>query len=133
MESYRAQRSRCQRVEPVAGPGGAECLRSEVLWLELRAAHLRDTTVLVIRKPLAGEEFDDAVLEFDRRRRIAEDRASAAENELTAARDALRAKNGELSAARDALRSREDRVRELKRQLRNGTGQTGPLERDSPV
>lgn len=85
-------------MESVVGPDGLEYLRSQVLGLELRTARLQQhgATVLVMRNPLTGEEFDDAVQEFDRQRKIAEDRASAAVNELTAARDALGAKDDEL-------------------------------------
>ncbi|MDE0265322.1 MAG: Uma2 family endonuclease [Bryobacterales bacterium] len=133
LEGYRAQGRRYQRVESVAGPGRLEYLRSEVLGLELRTARLQQygATVLVMRDPLTGEEFDDAVQEFDRQRRIAEDRASAAVDELTAARDALSAKDGELSATREELRSAEERARELEQQLRDATGQARPMERDS--
>ena len=71
LEGYRAHGGRYQRVESETGPGGVEYLRSEVLGLELHTACLHGATVLVLRDPLTGEEFDDAVQEFDRRRRIA--------------------------------------------------------------
>ena len=152
LEGYRVQRGRYQRVESAAGPGGVEYLRSGVLGLDLRTARLHGATVLVMRDPLTGKEFDDAVQEFDRQRRIAEDRASAAEDrasaavnemtavrdelsatidELTAARDALSAKDDELSTTRNELSSSGERVRELEQQLRDATGQARPTERDS--
>ena len=124
LEGYRARGGRYNRVASVVGPGGVEYLRSGVLGLDLRTAQLQGATVLVIRDPRTGEEFDDAVQEYDRRRRIAEDRARAAVSELTAARDELSAKDAELSA-------KEDRVRELEQQLRDATSQTRPMGRDS--
>ena len=138
MEGYRAHGGRYRRVESVAGPGGVEYLRSRVLGLDLRAARRQGATVLVIRDPLTGEEFDDAVQEFDRQRRIAEDRANAAANEMTVAQDELSATRAELAAAKDALSAKdaelgasEERVRELEQQLRNAKGQTRPKGRDS--
>lgn len=103
LQGYRARGGRYSRVEPVVGPDGVEYLPSGVLGLDLSTARLRGATVLVIRDPLTGEEFDDAVQEFDRLRRIAEDRASAAVSELTAVRDELSSAREELTAARDGL------------------------------
>ena len=137
LEGYRARGGRYSRVASVAGPGGAEYLRSGVLGLDLRTARRQGATVLVIRDPRTGEEFDDAVEEYDRRRRIAEDRASAAVSQMTAARDELSAATdelgatkSELTAVRDELSAKEDRVRELEQQLRDATGQTRPMGRD---
>ena len=148
LEGYRARGGEYQPVELVAGPGGIVYLRSVVLGLDLRTTRRRGATVLVIRDPLTGEEFDDAVLEYDRQRRIAEDRASDAEDrasdaegrasaaedrasdavsEMQAAKDALSAKDDELSATRDKLISSEERVRELEQQLRVSTGKTRPM------
>ena len=115
LEGYRVRGGRYSRVASVVGPGGVGCLRSAVLGLDLRTVRRQGATVLVMRDPRTGEEFDDAVQEYDRRR-IAEDRASAAVSEMTALRD-------ELSAA-------EDRVRELERQLRDATAQARPKARD---
>ena len=138
LEGYRARRGRYSRVASVMGPGGVEYLRSGVLGLDLRTARLQGATVLVIRDPRTGEEFDDAVQEYDRQRRIAEDRASVAVSELTAARDELSATRDELTAVRDELSAKdaelsakEDRLRELEQQLRDATGQTRPMRRDS--
>lgn len=145
LEGYQLQGGRYRPVESVTGPGGVEYLPSGVLGLEFRTARLHGATVLVIRDPLTGEEFDDAVQAFDRQRRIAEDRASAAEdragtavNEMTVVRDELSATRDELAAAKDALSAKdaelgvaEERVRELEQQLRDATGQTHPKGRDS--
>ena len=131
LEGYRACGGRYSRVASVVGPGGVEYLRSGVLGLDLRTARRQGATVLVIRDPRTGEEFDDAVQEYDRRRRIAEDRASVAVSQMTAARDELSATRDELTAARDELSAKENRVRELEQQLRDATGQTRPMGRDS--
>jgi len=138
LEGYCAQAGRYRRAESVAGPGGVEYLRSRVLGLDLRTARRHGATVLVIRDPRTGEEFDDAVQEFDRQRRIAEDRASAAVNETTVVRDELSATRDELAAAKDALSAKhaelgasEERVRKLEQRLRNARGQTRPKERGS--
>ena len=130
LEGYRVRGGRYSRVALVAGPGGVEYQRSGVLGLDLRTVRQQGATVLVMRDPRTGEEFDDAVQEYDRRR-IAEDRASAAVSEVTALRDELSAKDAELSAKEAELSAAEDRVRELQQQLRDATGQTRPKGRDS--
>ena len=142
LEGYRASGSRYGRVESVAGPGGVEYLRSRVLGLDLRTARRDGVTVLVLRDPRTGEEFDGAVDEYERQRRIADARASAAEGELNATRDELSATRGELSAvkeaaktevsaARESASSAEERVRVLEQRLRDLTGQVRPIGRDS--
>ena len=137
LEGYRARGGRYSRVASVVGPGGVEYLRSAVLGLDLRTARRQGATVLAIRDPRTGEEFDDAVQEYDRRR-IAEDQASAAVSEMTAARNELSATRDELTAARDELSARdaelsasEERVRELEQQIRAAKGQARPKGRDS--
>ena len=121
LEGYRAQAGRYERVESVAGAGGVEYLPSAVLGLDLRSERRDRATVLVLRDPRTGEEFDgafeDALEESERKRRLAEDRASAAEDELTAARD-------ELSAS-------QERVRELEQRLRVAMDQARQIGRDS--
>jgi len=131
LEGYRAPGGRYERVESVAGAGGVEYLRSRVLGLELRSERRERATVLVLRDPRTGEEFDGALEASERQRRMAEDRATTAVNELTAARDELSAKDDELSATRDQLSASEERVRELEQQLRDATGQTRRIGRDS--
>ena len=112
LEGYSAEGGRYRRVESVAGAGGFEYLRSRVLGLDLRSERRDRATVLVLRDPRTGEEFDgafdDALEASERQRRLAEDRASVAENQLTAAKD-------ELSAS-------QKRVRELEQRLRDATG-----------
>ena len=149
LEGYRSLGSRYGRVESLAGPGGIEYLRSGVLGLDLRTARRDGATVLVMRDPQTGEEFDGSVEEYDRRRRIAEDerdatkgqleatqaqleatrdRLSAAEAELSAVKEAAKA---EVSAARDRTSGAEERVRVLERRLRALTDQSHPMGRDS--
>lgn len=139
LEGYRSLGSRYGRVESVAGPGGVEYLRSGVLGLDLRTARRDGATVLVMRDPRTGKEFDGAVEEYGRRRRIAEDerdatkgqletakgqleatqdRLSAAEAELSAVKEAAKA---EVSAARERTSGVEERVRELERRLRTAS------------
>ena len=137
LEGYRTLAGQYERVESVVGPGGVEYLRSGVLALDFRTTHRDGVTVLVIRDPLTGDEFDGSVQEFDRRRRVAEDERDAAKGQLSAlraelkaakeaAKDELSAKDDELSAKEDELSAKEDelsafreRVRELERQLRD--------------
>ena len=121
LEGYRARNGRYEQVESVAGASGFRYLRSRVLGLDLRSERRARATVLVLRDQRTGKEFDgafdDALEESERQRRLAEDRVSAAENQLTVTRDAL-------SASRE-------RVRELEQQLRDATGPTRPSGRDS--
>ena len=142
LEGYRARSGRYERVESVTGAGGVEYLRSGVLGLDLRSERRERATVLVLRDPRTGQEFDgafdDALEASERHRRLAEDRASVAENQLTATRDELSATRDELTAVRDALSAKDtelsasqERVRELEMRLRDATGQTLPSGRDS--
>ena len=149
LEGYRARSGRYERVESVTGAGGVEYLRSGVLGLDLRSERRERATVLVLRDPRTGLEFDgafdDALEASERQRRLAEDRASVAENQLTATRDELSATRDELTAARDALSAKDtelsakdtelsasqERVRELEVRLRDATGQTRPSAPDS--
>ena len=111
LEGYRARGGRYQRVEPVERTDGVEHLRSGVLELDLRGGQRNGATVLVMRDPRTGKEFDGALEASERQCRIAEeDRASAAEYELTGAKEKLR---------------------DLKQQLRDLTGRTSRMGRDS--
>ena len=118
-------------MESVAGPGGAEYLRSGVLGLDLRTARRDGATVLAIRDPRTGEEFDGALETSERRLRTTEARASAAEDELSATKAELSAIKAEVGAASACASTAEERVRELDRRLRELTGQAGPAGRDS--
>ena len=143
LEGYRARGGRYQRVESVERPGGVGYQRSRVLGLDLRSERRNGATVLVIRDPRTGKEFDGALEASERQRRLAEDRANAARNELSAARnelsaarnelsaarnelsaatDELSAAADELSAARDRASTAEERARVLERRLRDLTG-----------
>ncbi len=124
LEGYRATGGEYQRVESVAGTGGVEYLRSGVLGLELRGEPRTGATVLVIRDPRTGGELDGALEAPEQQRRIAEDRASTAEDELTAPKDRATTAEEELTAAKE-------RVRDLEQQLRNLTGRTSRMGRDS--
>ena len=75
-----ARGGRFGRVESVAGPVEITYLRSGVLVLDLRSARRNGPAVLVTRNPRTGEEFDGAMETSERRLRIAEARASAAEH-----------------------------------------------------
>ena len=117
LEGYRAEGDRYERVEPVVGAGGIKHLRSGVLGLDLRSERRERATVLVLRDARTGEEFDGALEASERKRRLAEARASA--------------KDAELSAKDAELRASQERVRELEQQLRDAIGQTRPKGRDS--
>ena len=110
LEGYRVGGGRYRRVESVARTGGVEYLRSGVLGLDLRGEQRNGATVLVIRDPRTGKEFDGALEASERQRRIAEDRANTAEEELAAAKE---------------------KVRDLEQQLRDHTGRTSRMGRES--
>ena len=110
LEGYRARRGRFKGVESIQGAGGVGYLRSGVLGLDLRTQRRNGAMVLVIRDPLTGEEFDGALEESERQRRLAEERERAAENRASAA---------------------EERIRSLEQRLRDLSGQTRPMGRGS--
>ena len=101
LEGYRWQAG---RYEPVASVerDGSETLRSEVLGLDLCAAHQDGSTFLVFRDPQTGEEFDGRPEVAEQRRRLAEIEARAAREE----------------------------AQELKRQIRELKGQDSSMGRD---
>ena len=159
LEGYRARRGRFKGVESIQGAGGVGYLRSGVLGLDLRTQRRNGAMVLVIRDPLTGEEFDGALEESERQRRLAEERERAAENrasaakeQLTAARDEASAAREQLTVARDETRAAEnrasaaeeqltvakdeasaarERIRSLEERLRDLSGQTCPMGRRS--
>ena len=110
LEGYRASGGRCHRVESVARAGGFAYLRSGVLGLDLRGEKRNGPTVLVIRDPRTGEEFDGELETSERKRRIAEDRVRAAK-------------------ARRIIAEEKERV--LEQRLRDLSGQTRPMGWDS--
>ena len=119
LEGYRARSGRYERVASVTGAGGVEYLRSGVLGLDLRSERRERGTVLVLRDPRTGQEFDGALEASERGRRLAEDRARVAENQLTATRDELAAAKDALSAKDAELSASQERVRALEERLRN--------------
>ncbi len=128
LEGYRARRGRFKGVESIQGAGGVGYLRSGVLGLDLRTQRRNGAMVLVIRDPLTGEEFDGALEESERQRRLAEEQLTAARDEareqLTVARDETRAAENrasaaeeQLTAARDEARAAENRASAAEEQL----------------
>ena len=124
LEGYRARRGRFKGVESIQGAGGVGYLRSGVLGLDLRTQRRNGAMVLVIRDPLTGEEFDGALEESERQRRLAEERERAAGNRASAAEEQMTVAKDEASAARERIRSLEERLRDL-------SGQTRPMGRRS--
>ena len=124
LEGYAATGGRYEPVEAVERPGRGRYLRSRVLGLDLRSRKRDGATVLVFADPRTGEEFDGALEEAERRRRIAEDRAIAEQERADAAEDRATAERNRALAA-------EDRVRALEQRLRNRAGRIVRSERDS--
>ena len=77
LEGWEANGGSYNPVQPVARGARGRWLRSRVLGLELRSQRQDGATVLVFRDPRTGEEFDGELGESERRRRAAEERASA--------------------------------------------------------
>ena len=71
LEGYSATGGRYEPVEAVEVPGRGRHLRSRVLELDLRSRKRDGATVLVFTDPRTGEEFDGALEEAERWRRIA--------------------------------------------------------------
>ena len=126
LEGYVNSGGRYHPVEPVERTGSGRHLRSRVLGLDLRAQRQDGATVLVFSDPRTGEEFDGALEEAERRRRIAERERRVAENRASAAENRASAAEEEAERRRIA----EERVRVLEERLRNLTGRTRPPERD---
>ena len=106
LEGYVATAGRFRRVEAVGRRGKGRHLRSRVLGLDLRSRRRDGATVLVFRDPWTGEEFDGALQESERRRRIAERERQAAENRA-------RQEAGLRRAAEERARALEERLRSL--------------------
>ena len=116
LEGYVARGGEYDPVQPVVGTDRGRPLRSRVLGLDLRCQRQDRATVLVFRDPRTGEEFDGALEEAERRRRIAE-------------RD-LRAAQQRANTAENRASAAEERVRALEERLRARTARTAPPERD---
>ena len=124
LEGYRASGGRYEPVEPVELPGRGRHLRSRVLGLDLRARRRDGATVLVFADPVTGEEFDGALEEAERRRRITQD-------QLTAERERATDAENRATAAENRATAAEERLRTLEERLRNLSGDTYPPGRDS--
>ena len=146
LEGWEANRGSYNPVQPVARGARGRWLRSRVLGLELRSQRQDGATVLVFRDPRTGEEFDGELGESERRRRAAEERASAeaklrqSAEELASAEAKLRQSAEELASAEakrasaeaerrraaeeranaeaKSRRAAEERARALEKQLR---------------
>ena len=110
LEGYAVTAGRYEPVEVVERPGGGRQLRSRVLGLDVRSRKRDGATVLVFTDPRTGEEFDGALEEAERRRRIAEDRAKAERDRADAAEDRVTAERDRADAERDRADAAEDRV-----------------------
>ena len=124
LEGYALAGGGYEPVEVVERPGGGRQLRSRVLGLDLRSRKRDGATVLVFTDLRTGEEFDGALEEAERRRRIAEDRADAERDRADAERDRADAECDRADAA-------EDRARALEERLRNRAGRARPSGLDS--
>ena len=146
LEGYAVSGRRYAPLERIERPGIGRLLRSRVLGLDLRTQRHDGATVVVFADPRTGEEFNGSLGESDRRRRIAEQRASAAREEAdrqrriaeqraSAAREEAdrqrRIAEQRASAAEDRARIAEERMRTLEEQLQRLTGPTRSPERDS--
>ena len=138
LEGYAATAGRYEPVEAVERPGRGRYLRSRVLGLDLRSRKRDGATVLVFADPWTGEEFDGALEDAERRRRIADDRAiaeqeraDAAENRATAEQERADAAENRATAERDRADAAEHRVQALEERLRNLASRPRPSGKDS--
>ena len=125
LEGWEAHGGSYNPVQPVASGARGGWLRSRVLGLELRSQRQDGATVLVFRDPRTGEEFDGELGESERRRRAAEERASAEAKRANAeaklresAEELASAEAKRASAEAERRRAAEERARALEKQLR---------------
>ena len=111
LEGYAATGGRYDPVEAVEVSGRGRRPRSRVLGLDLRSRKRDGATVLVFADPRTGEEFDGALEEAERRRRIAENRADVERDRADAERDRADAERNRADAAEDRARALEERLR----------------------
>ncbi len=139
LEGYAVTGGRYAPLERVERAGRGGLLRSRVLGLDLRTQRHDGATVVVFADQRTGEEFNGSLEESERRRRIAEQRASAAREEAerqrriaeeraSAAREEAEQR---ASAAEDRARSAEERMRAMEERLQRLTGPARLPERDS--
>ena len=138
LEGYAVTGGRYEPVEAVERAGGGGYLRSRVLGLDLHSRKRDGATVLVFTDPRTGEEFDGALEEVERRRRITQDQLTTKHDQLVATQDQLTvaedradaereradAERDRANAERDRANAAEDRVRALEERLRNVEGRT---------
>ncbi len=143
LEGWEANGGSYHQVQPVASGARSGWLRSRVLGLELRSQRQDGATVLVLRDPRTGEEFDGDLGESERLRRAAEERASAeakrasAEAKRASAEARLRQSAEELASAEaerasaeaERRRAAEERARALEKQLRTLATESRSSER----
>ncbi len=150
LEGWEANGGSYNPVQPVSRGARGGWLRSRVLGLELRSQRQDGATVLVFRDPRTGEEFDGELGESERRRRAAEERASAeaklrqSAEELARAeakRASAEAKRASAEAERrraaeeranaeaKSRRAAEERARALEKQLRTLATESPSSER----
>ncbi len=125
LEGWEANGGSYHQVQPVASGARSGWLRSRVLGLELRSQRQDGATVLVLRDPRTGEEFDGDLGESERLRRAAEERASAAAKRASAearlrqsAEELASAESKRASAEAERRRAAEERASALEKQLR---------------
>ena len=109
LEGYEAGGRKYDEVQPVASRARGRRFRSGVLGLDLWSRRQDRATVLVFRDPRTGEEFDGALEEAERRRRIAERESRVARQEVSAAKQETSAAKERASAAeQEATVARQD-------------------------
>ena len=118
LEGWEANGGSYNPVQPVARGARGGWLRSRVLGLELRSQRQDGATVLVFRDPRTGEEFDGELGESERRRRAAEERASAEAKRASAEAERRRAAEERANAEAKSRRAAEEQARALEKQLR---------------
>ena len=130
LEGYVARASPYQPAEAVGHLGRERYLRSQVLGLDLRSERQDGATVLVFRDPRTGEEFDGALEEAERRRRIAESQALEEADLRRNAESRVREEAGLRRAAEKRASVAEERARALEDRLRSLTARTPRPARD---
>ncbi len=120
LEGWEANGESYRPVQPVASAAPGGWLRSRVLGLELRSQRQDGATVLVFRDPRTGEEFDGELGEAERRRRAAEERASAEAK--------LRQSAEELASAEAKRASAEAKLRQSAEELASAEAKRASAE-----
>ena len=122
LEGYVASGDRYRPVKAVGRMVGGWYLRSRVLGLDLRSQRRDGATVLVFRDPNTGEEFDGALQESERRRRVAERERRIAERERQAAENRARQEADQRRGAEKRVRAAEERASAAESEARQEAG-----------